>query len=79
MKSRLSNRRRDPMAMVCSSCGCTFLLDETPSPPFCSERCQMIDLGRWLNEEIGVPTEGGAGEAPIERSKSESENDPDNQ
>jgi endogenous inhibitor of DNA gyrase (YacG/DUF329 family) len=25
--------------------------------PFCSVRCQQIDLGRWFNEEIGVPLE----------------------
>ncbi len=23
--------------------------------PFCSERCQLIDLGRWLGEEYRVP------------------------
>lgn len=26
--------------------------------PFCSERCQKIDLGRWLNEGYGLPIEG---------------------
>jgi endogenous inhibitor of DNA gyrase (YacG/DUF329 family) len=25
--------------------------------PFCSRRCQQIDLGRWFNEEIGLPVE----------------------
>ncbi len=25
--------------------------------PFCSQRCQMADLGRWLNEDIGLPHE----------------------
>ena len=23
--------------------------------PFCSERCQMADLGRWLNEDYRIP------------------------
>lgn len=23
--------------------------------PFCSSRCQLIDLGQWLNEEYKVP------------------------
>jgi endogenous inhibitor of DNA gyrase (YacG/DUF329 family) len=23
--------------------------------PFCSERCKMIDLGAWANEEYRVP------------------------
>lgn len=25
--------------------------------PFCSERCKLIDLGRWLNEEHAVTCE----------------------
>ncbi len=25
--------------------------------PFCSERCRLIDLGRWLNEEHQLPCE----------------------
>ena len=25
--------------------------------PFCSERCRLIDLGRWLNEEHKLPCE----------------------
>ena len=23
--------------------------------PFCCERCQLIDLGRWLDEEYRIP------------------------
>ena len=23
--------------------------------PFCSERCRLIDLGQWLNEEYRIP------------------------
>jgi uncharacterized protein len=25
--------------------------------PFCSQRCRMIDLGRWLDEKQGLPIE----------------------
>ncbi len=25
--------------------------------PFCSERCSLVDLGKWLNEEYRVPGE----------------------
>lgn len=28
-----------------------------PGYPFCSERCRLIDLGRWLNEDYRVPTD----------------------
>ena len=24
---------------------------ESPFSPFCSERCKMVDLGKWLGEE----------------------------
>jgi len=27
-----------------------------PDPfPFCSTRCQMVDLGRWLDEDYRIP------------------------
>jgi len=29
--------------------------DATPTVPFCSERCRLIDLGRWLDEAYAVP------------------------
>jgi endogenous inhibitor of DNA gyrase (YacG/DUF329 family) len=48
-------------------------LDETSDPPFCSERCKLIDLGRWLDEEIGIPHEGGPAKGEIiERDQDES-------
>jgi endogenous inhibitor of DNA gyrase (YacG/DUF329 family) len=28
-----------------------------PSFPFCSQRCRLIDLGRWLGENYHVPAE----------------------
>ncbi len=31
--------------------------DEAPHRPFCSEKCKLIDLGRWLNEEYRVTEE----------------------
>jgi uncharacterized protein len=30
--------------------------DKSPWP-FCSERCRLIDLGKWLGEEYRVPAE----------------------
>jgi uncharacterized protein len=41
----------------CPTCGEPFDPRATPAMPFCSERCRLIDLGRWLNEEIGLPVE----------------------
>jgi endogenous inhibitor of DNA gyrase (YacG/DUF329 family) len=46
------------MAQVrCSICGRSFDSDESPAMPFCSERCRLVDLGRWLDEDYGVPWE----------------------
>ncbi|MDP3279008.1 MAG: DNA gyrase inhibitor YacG [Deltaproteobacteria bacterium] len=28
---------------------------ENPTAPFCSTRCKLVDLGRWLDESYGVP------------------------
>ncbi len=31
--------------------------------PFCSKRCQDLDLGRWLRGTYRIPTEEGPGDA----------------
>lgn len=43
---------------VCSYCGKSFDRAESKHMPFCSRRCQHIDLGMWLNEAYGLPHEG---------------------
>ena len=40
---------------------------ESPFRPFCSERCKMIDLGAWANEEYRVAVKA-QDEDPDERS-----------
>lgn len=30
---------------------------EVPYRPFCSRRCKLIDLGKWLNEEYRISEE----------------------
>ena len=32
--------------------------------PFCSARCRMIDLGRWLDGRYSIPTEDPPDEEP---------------
>ena len=32
---------------------------EWPQFPFCSPRCRLIDLGRWLGEDYRIPVESG--------------------
>jgi len=31
--------------------------DEFPYYPFCGRRCKVIDLGRWLGGDYGVPAD----------------------
>ena len=42
----------------CPSCGKLTLADESvplpPSVPFCTERCRLIDLGKWFDEEFRI-------------------------
>ncbi|MEI8316786.1 MAG: DNA gyrase inhibitor YacG [Planctomycetia bacterium] len=39
----------------CPVCSATVNLTALTTPPFCSERCRVIDLGRWLDEAYAVP------------------------
>ncbi|MFO7905772.1 MAG: DNA gyrase inhibitor YacG [Planctomycetota bacterium] len=48
--------------LVCPTCGREFDSAQTPAMPFCSERCRLIDLGRWLSEEHGMPVDSDPGE-----------------
>ena len=43
--------------MTCPTCRTKVTKDGNKSFPFCSERCQLVDLGRWLAEEYRVPVE----------------------
>jgi len=45
-------------ARKCPSCGRPFRpAAGDPWRPFCSERCQLIDLGAWLSERRAIPGE----------------------
>lgn len=46
------------VTLNCPTCKRAFPFEpRRSSMPFCSEQCQMADLGRWLNEDIGLPHE----------------------
>jgi endogenous inhibitor of DNA gyrase (YacG/DUF329 family) len=40
--------------MKCPICGAPASWKDNPSRPFCSERCKVIDLGRWAGEDYRV-------------------------
>lgn len=38
----------------CATCGNPTSYFMEPTGPFCSKRCQLIDLGRWLGEDYRI-------------------------
>ncbi len=41
----------------CPICKKNARWDDNPFRPFCSERCRLMDLGRWAYEEYRIPGE----------------------
>jgi endogenous inhibitor of DNA gyrase (YacG/DUF329 family) len=41
----------------CPTCRGPSTKDGNKLFPFCSERCQLLDLGRWLDESYRIPAE----------------------
>ena len=40
----------------CPQCGKSAVWSEANTwRPFCSERCRLIDIGKWANDEYSVP------------------------
>ena len=40
---------------LCPTCNKQVQWQDNPFRPFCSERCKLVDLGQWVNEEYRVP------------------------
>ena len=54
-------------SLHCSICQREFQPEESPALPFCSERCRLVDLGRWLDEGYRMPIDredDGEGDEP---------------
>ncbi|MEJ2645846.1 MAG: DNA gyrase inhibitor YacG [Gammaproteobacteria bacterium] len=60
------SKGNSPTIVSCPTCGQP--VEWTPANtwrPFCSERCRLIDLGAWFEEEHRIP--GEPGQPPQER------------
>jgi len=42
------------MKIICPVCKNATTWEENPWRPFCSERCKLIDLGKWISEEYKI-------------------------
>jgi endogenous inhibitor of DNA gyrase (YacG/DUF329 family) len=56
---------------ICPTCGRVLQVADrelAPHRPFCSRRCQLLDLHKWFNEEYRIssplPPPESAGEQP---------------
>jgi hypothetical protein len=43
-----------PAKVKCPTCGKDAEFFAEPVGPFCSERCKLVDLGKWLNEDYRI-------------------------
>ncbi|WP_394516857.1 DNA gyrase inhibitor YacG [Pantoea sp. SGAir0175] len=51
--------QEEMITVPCPNCGKAVMWDElSPWRPFCSKRCQLIDLGEWASEEKRIPSSG---------------------
>ena len=53
-KARTRSRTARLPAGKCVTCGAPAVARHRP---FCSRRCQEIDLGRWFGESYRIPTD----------------------
>lgn len=44
-----------PKTYPCPRCKQPTVWQGNPYKPFCSERCKLIDLGAWANEDYKIP------------------------
>lgn len=49
----------------CPTCKTTFGQGESRYAPFCSQRCKLIDLGKWLDGDYAVPSDEPVSEEEI--------------
>lgn len=58
------------LKLFCPGCGVEGVWDvKNKYRPFCSERCKLIDLGQWANENYriaGKPSPDGADANPAD-------------
>ncbi len=50
--------------LQCPTCDRQFEEASSSSLPFCCERCRLVDLGRWLDEQNRLPCDWEDEEPP---------------
>lgn len=58
----------DERLVPCPYCGKeTPFVSTNPHRPFCSERCQLLDLGKWSAEKFRIPGEDAPGNEDVNK------------
>ncbi len=47
--------KKEIRKIPCPRCRRESPWEGNPFRPFCGEKCQLIDLGRWAQEEYSIP------------------------
>lgn len=56
------------LSVLCPTCQQPVLWDDTSLfRPFCSKRCQLIDLGEWANESHKIAANAPLDEGDLEQ------------
>jgi endogenous inhibitor of DNA gyrase (YacG/DUF329 family) len=58
----------------CPTCGKGYevaKLDDLKSFPFCSDRCRLVDLGRWIDGAYAIPDQGQPGSSTVPDAESD--------
>ncbi|MBL8149418.1 MAG: DNA gyrase inhibitor YacG [Blastocatellia bacterium] len=61
--------------MRCPICKRETSWKDNPNRPFCSERCQMIDLGNWADGEYRIENSQKSEDSPVDLSKQDERED----
>ncbi|MEW6214374.1 MAG: DNA gyrase inhibitor YacG [Nitrospirota bacterium] len=65
----VKRKRYFQVKIICPICKNTTTWEENPWRPFCSERCKLIDLGKWISEEYRIAGEKAESEEQSAKSK----------
>ena len=52
----MTNEPANPAATPCPICKAPTPSD-APTAPFCSSRCRLVDLGKWMREDYVISRE----------------------
>jgi len=55
--NRLMKESKPIKKYICPSCKGEAVWRDNPFRPFCSERCKLIDLGKWAAEDYRISGE----------------------